>query len=310
MNVGTTQDVSFINTTFNGNQAGANTGGAIGVNSYLVNSKFNLINCTVSGNKVAGTTGASGAGVRFLAASSASVRKILNSIIENNTAADANVANDVDYADLGMANIVDAVSLAETPSYVAGTTLIIDKSIIGSCQNVDFATQFPTNNVNYVFAKDGDVTKSFVAKLDAFDEEKNYFPLLAGSPAIGYGNTAYLTGLNPSVLTDQIMRYRPATACSVGAYEFETVTTPPPAGLKNVQKGSLVVYRNANNQLVVNNTSANAGIITVCNMMGQVVATAQLTGAITTINKAIKAGAYVVMLSSNGKVSTQKVILN
>ena len=306
----TTANVSFINTTFYNNVAGAASGGAIGVYSLLANSKFDMINCTVSGNKVSGTTGAAGAGVRFLKGSSAGIRTIKNSILENNTAVDANMANAADYADLGMEANVDPVTFVETRSYEPGTTLIIEKSLIGSCKNTDFDTQFPLNKTNYAFELNGSIVNSFKAKLGAFDEEKNYFPLQATSEAIGYGLTSYLTSLNPSILTDQIMRYRPATACSAGAYEFETVTTPPPAGLKNVQKGSLVVYRNANNQLVVNNTTANAGIITVCNMMGQVVATAQMTGTVTTINKAIKAGAYVVMLSSNGKVSTQKVILN
>ena len=313
VNVGTTQDISFINTTFTGNQSGANTAGAIAVNSLLVNSKFNLINCTVSGNKVAGTTGAAGAGVRFLKGSSASVRKIQNCIIENNTAVDANIANEADYADLGMEDIVDPVTSAVTNSYTAGNSLIIDKSIIGSCKNTDFATQFPTNNVNYIFAKDGSIANSYVAKLGTFNEEKNYFPLLAGSPAIAYGNTTYLTDLTPAVVTDQIMRYRPATACSAGAYEFETALVPPPtppAGLKNIANNLMVVYKNANNQLIVKNNTENAGIITVSNMMGQVVATAQMTDAITTINKSIKAGVYVVMVSVNGKVSTQKVILN
>jgi len=311
INVGTTQDVSFINTTFNGNQAGANTAGAIGVNSFLVNSKFNLINCTVSGNKVSGTTGAGGAGIRFLKGSSAAIRTIKNCILENNTAVDANMSSAIDYADLGMETNVNAETLAETPSYIAGTDLIIEKSLIGSCKNVDFETQFPMSKSNYVFELNGSIANTYKAKLGAFDEEKNYFPLLAGSEAIDYGLSSSLLGLTPAVLTDQIGRYRPQTACSAGAYEFQTVTTPPtpPAGLKNVQKGSLVVYRNANNQLVVNNTSANAGIITVCNMMGQVVATAQMTGTVTTINKAIKTGAYIVMLNSNGQISTQKVML-
>lgn len=309
---GTTADISFVNTTFAGNQAGATTSGAIAVSSLLQNSKFNMINCTVSGNKVSGTSGAGGAGVMFLKGSLASIRTIKNSIIENNTAVDANPANEADYADLGMEDNVDATTQVVTPNYVAGTTLIIDKSLIGSSKYVGFDTHFPApaNKVNYVFALNGSIVNSFKAKLGAFDEDKNYFPLLAGSEAIGFGLTSYLTGLNPSVLTDQIGRYRPANTCSAGAYEFTTATTPPPAGLKNVQKGSLVVYRNANNQLVVNSTADNTGIITVCNMMGQVVASTQFTGAVTTVNKSLRAGAYVVMLQVDGVTTTQKVILN
>jgi len=303
--VGLMTSISFINSTFSNNSAGANTAGAISVNNLLAGSKFDLINCTVSGNKVSGTTGAGGAGVRFLKASAEGVRKIQNCIVENNTAVDANMTSAADYADLGMENIVDPVTFVETPNYVAGTTLIIEKSLIGSCKNVDFETQFPLNKTNYVFELNGSIVNSYKAKLGVFNEEKNYFPLLAASEAIGYGLTSYLSGLTPAVMTDQIGRNRPAVNCSAGAYEYATI-----AGLKNTVNNSLVVYKNTANQLIVKNNDDNQGIITVCNMMGQVVATAQMTSAVTTINTFINAGAYIVMVTVNGEVSTQKVILN
>lgn len=303
-NGGTTQNVTFVNSTFKGNEVGANTGGALAVNSLLVNSQFNLINCTVSENKVAGNTGAGGAGVRFLKSSAAGVRRIQNCIFEKNTAVDANAAIASDYADLGMEDIVN-VDLSTTASYVPGTSLIIDKSLIGYCNNTDFATQFPTNNVNYVFELNGSITNTFAAKLGAFDEDKNIFPLLVGSPAIAYGNTSYLKDLTPSIISDQLGTRRPWVNCSAGAFEFTDAT-----GLKTNSNQLVKVFCNANNQLVVKNTADNAGTITVCNMMGQVVATAQMVGASTTITKAIKAGVYVVMVSVDGKVSTQKVILN
>ncbi len=302
---GGTENLSFINTTFKGNQAGGTAGGAIAVNGLLVNSQLNLINCTVSGNKVSGTTGASGAGIRFLKATAAGIRRIQNCIVENNTAVDANMTSAADYADLGMENIVDPVTFVETPNYVAGTTLIIENSLIGSCKNVDFETQFPLNKTNYVFELNGSIVNSYKAKLGVFNEDKNYFPLLAASEAIGYGLTSYLSGLTPAVMTDQIGRNRPAVNCSAGAYEYATI-----AGLKNTVNNSLVVYKNTANQLIVKNNDDNTGIITVCNMMGQVVATAQMTSAVTTINTFINAGAYIVMVSVNGRLSTQKVILN
>ena len=105
--VGAVENIAFVNTTFKGNQAGAITAGGILVNSLLVNSKFDIINCTISGNKVSGTTGATGAGVRYLKGAAAGVRKIQNCILENNTAVDANMASAADYADLGMEDIVN-----------------------------------------------------------------------------------------------------------------------------------------------------------------------------------------------------------
>jgi len=302
---GAVSNSSFINCTFKGNQAGATTAGVFAVNSLLVNSQLNLINCTLSGNKVSGTTGATGAGIRYLRNASAGVRRIQNCIIENNTAVDANMSSSNDYADLGMEVIVDPVTFVETPSYVPGTSLIIEKSLIGSCKNADFETQFPMNNVNYVFELNGSIVNSYKAKLGVFNEEDNYFPLLAGSAAIGYGNSSFLLSLTPPVTTDQIGRNRPADNCSAGAYEYATIS-----GLKNTATKLFSAYRNANNELVVENSANAEGMITVCNMMGQVVATAQLTSATTTINKRMNPGAYIVMVSVDGEVSTQKVIVN
>lgn len=304
---GPSQDILFVNSTFKGNQTGASTGGAIGVSNMHASSKFGLINCTVSGNKVSGTTGAGGAGVRFLSTSSAGTRTIKNSILENNTAVDANMSSAADYADLGMEDIVN-VDLTTAPSYVAGTTLIIEKSLIGSCKNANFDTEFPLNKTNYAFELNGSIVNSFKAKLGVFDEEKNYFPLLATSEAIGYGNSTFLSSLTPAVTTDQIGRNRPAVNCSAGAYEFETVA----AGLKNTVNNSILVYKNANNQITVKNTaeSTNSGTITVCNMVGQVITSAPINGSITTINKSLRAGAYLVMVAIDGNVSTKKVILN
>lgn len=297
---------AFINTTFKGNQAGSTTGGVFLVNGLLVNSTLDLINCTVSGNQVAGTTGATGAGIRFLKGASAGIRTIKNCIIENNTAIDANMSSAADYADLGMENNVDPITLVETPSYVAGTTLIIEKSLIGTCNNADFSTQFPNNKSNYVFELNGSIANSYKAKLGEFDEEENYFPLLAGSEAIAYGNSAFLVDLTPSVTTDQIGRNRPATACSAGAYEFETIS-----GVKTTVNNSIAVYRNANNQLTVINDEEviSAGTITVCNMMGQIIMSTPMTGSITTINKELTSGVYLVLVNINGNVSSKKVML-
>jgi hypothetical protein len=131
--------------------------------------------------------------------------------------------------------------------------------------------------------------------------------LLATSEAIAYGNSAFLLDLTPSVNTDQIGRVRPAVNCSAGAYEFNDAT-----GLINTVNNSIVVYRNANNQITVKNTaeSTSNGTITVCNMVGQVIAKTSLTGSITTINTTMKAGAYVVIVNVDGKTNAQKVILN
>lgn len=301
INTGTTQNLTFVNSTFKGNGVGANSGAALALNSFLVNSQFNMINCTVSENKVAGNTGSGGAGVRFLKSSAAGIRRIQNCIIENNTAVDANSAVAADYADLGMEDIVN-VDLTTTPSYNPGTTLIINNSLIGYCNNANFATQFPSNNLNYVFELNGSIANTFAAKLGTFDENKYVFPLLVGSPAIAYGNTSFLKDLTPSIITDQLGTRRPWVNCSAGAFEFTDASA-----LKTNSNGLVTVFSNSNNQLVVRNSANLSGFIMVYNMMGQLVESSPISATFHTLNKRLSQGNYLIKVNLQGETTSQKI---
>jgi len=71
------------------------------------------------------------------------------------------------------------------------------------------------------------------------------------------------------------------------------------------------VYRNANNQITVeNSTNDYTGSITVYNTLGQVVAKTAATAARTTIEKSLNAGVYIVMLNNAAGSSAKKVIIN
>ncbi len=288
--LGPTADISFINTTFNDNLSGTNTAGAI-LGKSLITGSINMINCTVSGNKVTGTSGAGGAGVRFGIATATSTRKIQNCILENNIAVDANPTSAADYADLGIENSVDPVTLAETPSYVAGTTLIIEKSLIGSCKNTDFETQFPMSKVNYAFELNGSIANSYKAKLGVFNEEKNYFPLLAASEAIGYGKVSFLTGLTPAVTTDQIGRNRPAVNCSAGAYEYEAVS-----GIASNKDSHFIAYA-VNSSVVVSGEGMTGQNLSIYSIDGRIAKSMIMTS--DKVNVPLNKGFYIVKAGVN-----------
>jgi hypothetical protein len=213
-----TLNLSFINSTFYDNLVGGTSGGALFINSALTGSFINLINSTLTGNKVTGTTGSAGAGIRMLSASLNSTRRIYNCIIENNvgTTEDMSILNN--YTDFAI----------QGDSYTAGTSLIIDKSFIARSTNTNFTTQFGTaNTVNYAVVTSGSINNSFKAQFGTFDATNNFLPLLATSPAIGYGLSTYLSSLTPSITTDQRGYTRPFTGgiCDAGAYEFNGLTT-------------------------------------------------------------------------------------
>lgn len=213
-----TLNLSFINTTFYDNLVGGTSGGAMFVNSALTGSNINLINCTVTGNKVTGVSGGAGAGIRMLSATTASIRRIYNCIIENNvgTTEDMSVVNN--YADF----------VIQSDAYTAGTSLIIDKSFIAKSTNANFSSDFGASNmVNYIAVTNGSIANSFKAQFGTFDATYNCFPLLSGSPAIGYGLASYLNTLTPAVSTDQrgYTRIFAGGVCDAGAYELNGLTT-------------------------------------------------------------------------------------
>jgi len=93
-------------------------------------------------------------------------------------------------------------------------------------------------------------------------------------------------------------------------FKSASVTTGiEPANQDNQQ---VMVYKNANNKLVVTRSavSSTEGNITVTNAMGQKLVNVSTTGSITVIDKSFGSGVYVVTVTTDGKSTTKKVIMN
>ncbi|MCX6309289.1 MAG: T9SS type A sorting domain-containing protein, partial [Bacteroidia bacterium] len=78
-------------------------------------------------------------------------------------------------------------------------------------------------------------------------------------------------------------------------------------GLDNVTN-TLSIYKNANNQLVVTNASLKTGTISIYNAVGQRVCNTVINGISTTIHKTFNAGVYLILVKSDGKTNSTKVI--
>ncbi|MHC1705713.1 MAG: beta strand repeat-containing protein [Tenuifilaceae bacterium] len=225
---GATINLSFINTTMCKNIAGGANSGALYVGTALAGSYINLINCSITENHVTGTTGTGGAGVRFLKTTVNSVRRIYNTIIENNTALSDPLTGLSNYTDFAVQDVSTGVT-----AYTTGVTLIIEKSIIGrtalgttALANTNFGAGNLINHVTWVTGTN--YSASFKAKFGEFNTTHNYYPLLTGSFAIDYGLSTYLSTLTPSVTTDQVGTIRPFTGglCYAGAVEISQTTLP------------------------------------------------------------------------------------
>jgi hypothetical protein len=85
--------------------------------------------------------------------------------------------------------------------------------------------------------------------------------------------------------------------------------TPTGTTALNNPTTAVSIFKNANNQLVVNNASQKTGTVTVYNAMGQRVASEALNASTTTINKTFTSGVYVVTLNIAGNTRSTKIIL-
>jgi predicted outer membrane repeat protein len=215
-----TLDLSFINTTFCKNTVLGVSGGALLVAGILSTSSLNLINCTITENKVTGTTGVAGTGIRLLTPVAVGRTFIYNSIIENNTQSIAPTSTST-YADI----TIQGDNMAK---------LTMLKSIVGryggnATAITNFNTAFGSNNIVSYVTYSGGLT-GFKANFGTFNTTSNFYPLLTGSSALSYGLNSYLTSLTPSITTDQIGNPRDqAPLCDAGAIqEIRIVATPPP----------------------------------------------------------------------------------
>ena len=77
-------------------------------------------------------------------------------------------------------------------------------------------------------------------------------------------------------------------------------------------EGSMYIYRNESNQIVVNRSkmTGQEGIVSVCNMMGQKLFSTSTKGTITLIDMPYSSGVYLVTLTTGNKQFTKKIILN
>ena len=77
-------------------------------------------------------------------------------------------------------------------------------------------------------------------------------------------------------------------------------------------EGSMFIYRNENNQIVVNHSkmTGQEGIVAVCNMMGQKLFSTSTRGTITLIDMTYFSGVYLVTVTTGNKQFTKKIILN
>ena len=303
-NAPTKAEINIINCTIRGNKVtGTATGGILNWSAKTPNTaKVNIINCTITENTTGSTSASSGAGIYFATAGSTGNfgnLYISNCIIEGNK------------TDSGLASDLHVSAISPTTAGGGGGTIpgyiMVQNSMVGavtsSANNVPVATNIVDNTYyNYITVITPDL-KAMLEKNDADDTKVRWYTLMDGSPAITFGKSSLLS----PITTDQLGKTRPTPSFSAGAVEKN-----PVLGVKKLDKNdSVVVFRNASNQIVVTETDVDAnGTISVYNVLGQMVYKTHATGVITTIERSFNSGLYLVSVSKGGATITKKVVLN
>jgi hypothetical protein len=93
---------------------------------------------------------------------------------------------------------------------------------------------------------------------------------------------------------------------------FKSASIATGIGNNENDNQGMFVYKNTNNQIVINHTKTieQEGTVTVCNAIGQKLVSALTTGTSTVIRKSFGSGVYFVTLNFAGEKTTKKVIIN
>ena len=292
-------EINIINCTIKGNKVtGVASGGAINWSAKTPNTaKVNIINCTMTENTTAATSGS--AGIYYANGGTTGNYGnlyISNCIIEGNKT-DSGLAGDLQVT--AVSPTTAGGGSATVPGYVKVQNSMIG-AVTSSAANVPVATNIVDNTYyNYITL----ATPELKAMLNPFDPTTNSYSLMSGSPAITFGKLSLLSPIK----TDQLGHLRP-TGTDISAGSVEKNFT---LGLNKSVQNSIIVYRNAYNQITVQNTSNDAtGLISVYNTLGQEVAKSAVNSVSTTIDKNLAPGVYIVILKNDAGSSAKKVIIN
>ncbi len=189
-----------------------------------------------------------------------------------------------------------------------------NKCFAGAWESTPVATTTPSAPTALVAtAGDGEISVAFKTAATGGSAITNYKysvnngEYVACDPAVTEGPIV-ITGLANNTEYTVKLKAVNANGESGESVASNAVTPTGTTGVDNILN-KITIFRNPNNQIVVNNASQKEGTITVCNAIGQRVASVALNASTTTISKSLTSGVYLVLVTVNGKTGTTKIIL-
>jgi hypothetical protein len=190
-----------------------------------------------------------------------------------------------------------------------------NKCYAGSIETAPLATapKAPTNlvavpgeaqiSVEFTPGADGgSAITNYKYSIDGGDTFIACDPAQTASPVV-------ITGLTNGTEYTVILKAVNAIGDGAASAPSNAVTLSSTTGLDSEMNSTIVIYRNGNNQLVINSNTATTGTVSIYNALGQRVAHTNLKGTSTIIDNPMNPGVYVILLNADGKTSSSKIIL-
>lgn len=184
----------------------------------------------------------------------------------------------------------------------------------GAIETTPLATTTPSAPTSLVATPgDGQISVAFISAATGGSLITNYKysvndgAYMALDPAV-ITSPLVITGLSNNTEYTVKLKAVNANGESPESVASNAVTPSGTTQLNDDLNHSVKIYRNSDNQIVITNSSLKTGEITVYNSVGQLVASANLSGISTTINKSMNSGIYVILVNIEGKTRSEKLI--
>lgn len=220
-------------------------------------------------------------------------------------------------AAIGYGNSLFLTSLtpAITTDQLGNVRTVGATNTAGAIETAPLATTTPDAPTMLVAtAGDGQVSVAFKstatggAMLTNYKYSVNDGAFVACDPAVTAGPIVIAGLTNDVAYTVKLIAVN-ANGDSPESVASNSATPTISTSLNNELKNTITVLKNSNNQIVIKNSSSKTGTVTICNALGQRIVSTTLNGASTTINKSLKSGVYLVLVSVDGKTNSTKIIL-
>jgi len=213
----------------------------------------------------------------------------------------------------GNSTFLTGLTPAVTKDQLGNTRTVGATNYAGAWESTPVATTTPSAPTALVAtAGDGQLSLAFKSAATGGSNVTNYKYSVNGGGYVALEPAATTSPITITGLTNNTEYTVKLIAVNANGDGAESVASNAvtPTGTTALENtfASIRIYKNTNNQLVIANSSSKAAKVSIFNAVGQQIANRELQVS-ATIQQKLNAGVYVVMLTIEGKSTSNKIIL-